>query len=74
VAEQKFRARLVSGGKYGKVTFVRMPFDIRDVWGRAVVPVKGRVNGVSFRTTVGRKGGAYVFCSMPGCASKRGPA
>jgi len=54
--QQEFRARLGPGGKYGKVAFVRVPFDIQDVWGRAIVHVKGKVNGVTFRTTVGRKG------------------
>ena len=29
-----FRARLGPGGKYGKVPFVEVPFDVKSVWGK----------------------------------------
>ena len=57
-----FRARLGPGGKYGKVPFVAVPFDVKSVWGKGKVPVRGNVNGIPFRTTVGRMAGRYCFC------------
>lgn len=59
---QKFKAILGPGGKHGDVAFVKVPFDVKDVWGRGIVPVRGTINGVAFRTTVGRKADAYCFC------------
>jgi len=57
-----FRARLGPGGKYGEVPFVTVPFDVKRVWGKGKVPVRGSVNGIPFRTTVGRMAGRYCFC------------
>jgi len=34
-----------------------LPFDTRDVWGRAKVPVKVTINGHTLRSTVGNRGG-----------------
>ena len=34
-----------------------LPFDTRDVWGKAKVPVKVRINGYTWRSTVGNRGG-----------------
>ena len=34
-----------------------LPFDTRDVWGKAKVPVKVNVNGYTWRSTVGNRGG-----------------
>ena len=34
-----------------------LPFDTRDVWGRAKVPVKVTINGYTWRSTVGNGGG-----------------
>jgi len=34
-----------------------LPFDTRDVWGRAKVPVKVTINGYTWRSTVGNRGG-----------------
>jgi Domain of unknown function (DUF1905) len=34
-----------------------LPFDTREVWGRAKVPVKVTINGYSWRSTVGNRGG-----------------
>src|ERR1700688_5019367 len=33
------------------------PFDTRDVWGKAKVPVKVTVNGYTWRSTVGNRAG-----------------
>jgi hypothetical protein len=57
-----FKAKLGAGGKYGDVAFVEVPFDVKEVWGKGRVPVRGSVNGIPFRTTVGRMGGMYCFC------------
>ena len=32
-----------------------LPFDTRDVWGKAKVPVKVTINGYTWRSTVGRE-------------------
>jgi hypothetical protein len=34
-----------------------LPFDTRDVWGRAKVPVEVTINGHTWRSTVGNRGG-----------------
>jgi hypothetical protein len=34
-----------------------LPFDTRDVWGQAKVPVKVTINGYTWRSTVGNRGG-----------------
>jgi len=34
-----------------------LPFDARDVWGKAKVPVKVTINGCTWRSTVGNRGG-----------------
>jgi len=35
----------------------QLPFDTRDVWGKAKVPVKVTINGYTWRSTVGNRGG-----------------
>jgi hypothetical protein len=34
-----------------------LPFDTREVWGKAKVPVKVTINGYTWRSTVGNQGG-----------------
>jgi hypothetical protein len=34
-----------------------LPFDTREVWGKAKVPVKVTINGHTWRSTVGNRGG-----------------
>jgi hypothetical protein len=34
-----------------------LPFDTRDVWGKAKVPVKVMINGYTWRSTIGNRGG-----------------
>src|SRR5215469_7788755 len=34
-----------------------LPFDTREVWGKAKVPVKLTINGYTWRSTVGNRGG-----------------
>ena len=37
--------------------YFTLPFDARDVWGKAKVPVKVTINGYTWRSTVGNRGG-----------------
>ena len=37
--------------------YFTLPFDTRDVWGKAKVPVKVTINGYRWRSTVGNRGG-----------------
>lgn len=37
--------------------YFTLPFDTRDVWGKAKVPVKVTINGYTWRSTVGNRGG-----------------
>ena len=41
----------------GAPAAIILPFDARDVWGRAKVPVKVTINGYTWRSTVGTRGG-----------------
>ena len=38
-----------------------LPFDTREVWGKAKVPVKVTVNGYTWRSTVGNRGGVQYI-------------
>jgi bifunctional DNA-binding transcriptional regulator/antitoxin component of YhaV-PrlF toxin-antitoxin module len=40
---------------------VSIPFDVREIFGAARVPVRARVNGVEYRTTIVRMGGEWVI-------------
>ena|SRR5436190_20289513 len=51
-----FRARL---GDAGERPLVELPFDAKEAFGKARAPVRGRVNGTEFRTTVAVYGGRF---------------
>src|SRR5690349_13217389 len=55
---KQFRAKLNGdeSRKDASAAFT-LPFDTRDVWGKAKVPVKVRINGYIWRSTVGNRGG-----------------
>jgi hypothetical protein len=55
---KEFKAKL-TGDKTRKDASAAftLPFDTRDVWGRAKVPVKVTINGYTWRSTVGNRGG-----------------
>jgi Domain of unknown function (DUF1905)/Bacteriocin-protection, YdeI or OmpD-Associated len=38
-----------------------LPFDTREVWGKAKVPVKVTINGYTWRSTVGNRGGVQYI-------------
>src|SRR5262250_1560739 len=55
---KEFRAKL-SGDESRKDASAAftLPFDTREVWGKAKVPVKVTINGCTWRSTVGNRGG-----------------
>ena len=54
---KEFRAKL-SGDESRKdaIAAFTLPFDTREVWGKAKVPVKVTINGYTWRSTVGNRG------------------
>jgi hypothetical protein len=61
--QKKFRVKLDgSDNPNSEVASFELPFDPREVWGKARVPVKGTVNGFSFRSTVATMGGQNFIC------------
>ena len=48
-----------------------LPFDTREVWGKAKVPVKVTINGYTWRSTVGSRVGFSTLSSMRPPASMR---
>ena len=55
---KRFRAKLTGdeSRKDATASFM-LPFDTREVWGKAKVPVKVTINGYTWRSTVGNRGG-----------------
>src|SRR5215469_11952415 len=55
---KEFRAKLTGDEtrKDASAAFT-LPIDTRDVWGKAKVPVKVTINGYTWRSTVGNRGG-----------------
>lgn len=47
-----------------------LPFDTRAVWGKAKVPVKVTINGYTWRSTVGNRGGIQYI--VVNAAARRG--
>jgi hypothetical protein len=56
---ERFDAVLEATGK--TATFVRVPLDVRAVFGRARPPVRGSIDGAPFRSTVAVYGGEYFI-------------
>jgi hypothetical protein len=48
-----------------------LPFDTREVWGKAKVPVKVTINGYTWRSTVGNRGGIQYMVVNANAASRR---
>jgi hypothetical protein len=58
MAVKKFKCRIeMAGGE--TMTFIRMPFDAKAVFGKGRVPVKLTVNDYTYRTTISHMGGVY---------------
>jgi Domain of unknown function (DUF1905)/Bacteriocin-protection, YdeI or OmpD-Associated len=55
---KEFRTKLKGDDSRADASaYFTLPFDTRDVWGRAKVPVKVTINGYTWRSTVGNRGG-----------------
>ena len=55
---KEFKAKLNGDDSRADASaYFTLPFDTRDVWGRAKVPVKVTINGYTWRSTVGNRGG-----------------
>lgn len=48
---KKFKCKL-DAPEGGAVGFIRMPFDVKEVFGKGRVPVKLTINGYAYRTTI----------------------
>ena len=59
---KEFRTKLKGDDSRADASaYFTLPFDTRDVWGRAKVPVKVTINGYTWRSTVGnRRGIQYI--------------
>lgn len=56
--KQRFKAKLFQATPGGEAAFIYVPFDTEKVFGtRARVPVRGTVNGYSFRSSIFPMGG-----------------
>src|SRR5579864_4437682 len=68
---KEFKAKLNGdeSRKDASATFT-LPFDTREVWGKAKVPVKVTINDYSWRSTVGNRGGVQYI--VVNAAARRG--
>jgi hypothetical protein len=55
---KKFKCKLESAGE-AQVTFIRMPFDVKQVFGAGRVPVKLTINEYTYRTTICHMGDVW---------------
>jgi hypothetical protein len=69
---KEFRTKLKGDDSRADASaYFTVPFDTREVWGKAKVPVKVTINGYTWRSTVGNRGGIqYVVVN----AEARGKA
>jgi Domain of unknown function (DUF1905)/Bacteriocin-protection, YdeI or OmpD-Associated len=55
---KEFRTKLKGDDSRADASaYFTLPFDTRDVWGKVKVPVKVTLNGYTWRSTVGNRGG-----------------
>ena len=55
---KEFRTKLKGDDSRADASaYFTLPFDTREVWGKAKVPVKVTINGYTWRSTVGNRGG-----------------
>lgn len=59
---KEFKVKLFGCGRGGQVAGMNLPFDPKEVWGKARIPVTGTINGFKFRTTVCPMRGEYFVC------------
>ena len=58
--KQTFQAKLEKH-ETSEATVITIPFDVEKVFGAKRVPVRGKINGAQFRSTVMRTGGSYMM-------------
>jgi hypothetical protein len=58
MAVKKFRAKL---GSEARALFVIVPFDVKEIFGKARPPVKVSINGYGYRSTIAVYGGQYYL-------------
>jgi hypothetical protein len=66
------RFSAVLGGEDGERPTVELPFDTAERYGKARAPVRGRVNGVEFRTTVAVYSGVSLIGFNKGLREQAG--
>ena len=66
------RFSAVLGGDEGERPTVELPFYAKDRYGKARAPVRGRVNGVEFRTTVAVYSGVSLIGFNKGLRDRAG--
>jgi Bacteriocin-protection, YdeI or OmpD-Associated/Domain of unknown function (DUF1905) len=66
------RFSAVLGGDEGERPTVELPFDAKERYGKARAPVRGRVNGVGFRTTVAVYSGVSLIGFNKGLRDRAG--
>jgi hypothetical protein len=68
---KEFRTKLKGDDSRADASaYFTLPFDTRDVWGRAKVPVKVTINGYTWRSTVGNRNGIQYI--VVNAAARRG--
>ena len=68
---KEFRTKLKGdASRMDASAYFTLPFDTRDVWGKAKVPVKVTINGCTWRSTVGNRGGIQYI--VVNAAARRG--
>lgn len=58
IIAKKFKCRIEMAGR-ASLTFIRMPFDVKKVFGKGRVPVKLTINDYTYRTTICHMGGIW---------------
>src|SRR5688572_3348885 len=58
--KQTFRIKLEKHAT-SEATVIMIPFDAEKVFGAKRVPVRGKINGAEFRSTIVRMGGRYIM-------------
>jgi hypothetical protein len=70
---KEFRSKLKGDESRSDATAsFTLPFDTRDVWGKAKVPVKVTINGYTWRSTVGNRGGIQYIVVNADARSQAG--
>ena len=70
---KEFKAKLKGDeSRKDAPAYFTLPFEAREVWGKAKVPVKVTIHGYTWRSTVGNRGGIQYI--VVNAAARRGAA